>query len=136
MIKVGDYSYVVGRLNAFQQFDVARKWASILFLIGGDKDRTPVADPSAFSRAFLSVSSQVPKEDNDMAMRLCLSVVTRQVAGGGGMAPVLSPDGALMFVDIDMLQMIELCGHVLVAHKILDVFYAPPATTAKDPPLG
>lgn len=141
-VKVGEHSYQIGTLNAFQCHEIARKYSTVLLTVAElKKARQDEADaraklppdiaelpqrsppgPEEFARVMCTLSRPIPQIDVDMAIRVCLSVVTRQQAGGTGWAPVLAPGGGLMFADIDMMQMLVLVWHVMEAHKIPDFF--------------
>lgn len=124
---VGDNSYQVRRMSALDQFDVARKWAPLfLWLSQGRKD----VGAEAFSRAFCAVSTAVPKEDNDLAMALCLTHVTRQVSGDQGWAPVMV-GGQLRFEDIQLGHLLQLVYHVIEEHDLIGFFKDPPATSGE-----
>jgi hypothetical protein len=131
---VGSNSYVIGRLDALRQFDVARKLAPVLIFLGaGRKPDEPEPTPDKFARAFCAVAGGIPQTDSDEAMRLCLGVVSRVVQGGAAAAPVIAPFGGVMYQDIDLTEMLQLVGEVLRAHKLTSFFSELPVTSTMEP---
>jgi hypothetical protein len=144
-VKVGAHSYQIGTLNAFQCYDIARKYSTVLLQVAQLKrlraeaeaapqvpdsavppaPLPPPPGPEEFARVMCMMSRPIPQVDVDIAIKTCLSVVTREQAGGTGWAPVLERGGGLMFNDIDMMAMLVLVWHVMEAHKIPDFFSSP-----------
>lgn len=124
--------YRSARLDAFEQFDVVRKWASIMiWMAGARQGPNPKFTDEAFVRAFCAVASPVPKEDSDFAIHLCLGTVKRRNQGGAW-SPI-TVNGKLMFDDIDLAAMLKIVYHVLDSNELLDFFVEPPSTSAETP---
>ncbi len=67
----------------------------------------------------------------DTALNVCLGVVSRNMGGDRGWAPVVASNGALMFDDIDMGTMLQIVWHVIAAHRLVD-FLAAGAQNSKE----
>src|SRR5690348_10037426 len=122
--KIGEHHYRIGRLNARQQFDVARRLSFVLVQLGGEKN--PEFKPTAenFARIILVTTGSVPQSDMDTALNICLSAVTRQMGGDRGYAAVVAGNGAMMFEDIDMSAMLQIVWHVIDQHRLVDFLSA------------
>ena len=107
--KVGEHTYQSGRLSAMQQFHVARRLAPMLQGIGQGL-RTVEADPVAMFGPIAEALSSMSDVDAEYIVNLCLDACTRQQTGGW--AKVRS-QGGIMFPDIQMPQMLQICWHVL-----------------------
>lgn len=122
---VGGHKYSCGRLNAFDQYDVARRFSPVLVWLGALKKEQEVRDPKAFAQAICAMSASLPRADTDAVLNLCLSVVAREQATG--FAPMRAESGALMFQDIELAELLEIVWHVLEANRIVDFFAASPS---------
>lgn len=122
--KVASHTYKAARLNARQQFDVARRLSYVLVQLGGEKkpDFKPTAEN--FARIFLVTSGYVPQSDMDISLNMCLSAVSRNAGGDRGWVSISSSNGALMFDDIGMPEMLEIVWHVIAEHRLVDFLAA------------
>lgn len=112
---VGEHAYRTDRkINVFQQNNLLRR---LLPAIGGiaaaftESPSNPSDMAKAAGDAFLNniepittAIAHMSDEDSDFVLKTCLSVVSRQSAGGTGWAKVMAPNGVLMFEDIDLAQ--------------------------------
>lgn len=117
---IGAHHYRAGRLNARQQFDVARRLGYVLTMLGAEKNAEFKPTPENFARIILVTAGQVPQPDMDMALNICLGVVKRKIPGDLGWAAIATPAGAMMFDDIDMPAMLEMVWRVVSAHRMVD----------------
>jgi hypothetical protein len=119
--QIGAHHYLVGRLDARRQFDVARRLGYVLTMLGAEKSAEFKPTPENFARIILVTAGQVPQADMDTALNICLGVVKRKITGDVGWASVTTQKGdALMFDDIDMPIMLQLVWHVVSAHRMVD----------------
>jgi len=102
-----------GTLNVFDQLTLARKLSPALGVVDGllrkenqSKDKTLLT---------VLLLGQLSDLESDFVVRKCLSTVVR-VQDGGVVAPVLSPEGLLMFDDIDMRTVLGLVDQVIEAN--------------------
>lgn len=117
---VGSNQYRAGRLNARQQFDVARRLRDVLMILGMERGPEFKSTPENFARIVLVSSGNVPQADMDIALNICLGVIKRRMPGDQGWVVIITPTGALMFDDIDMPVMLQLVWHVVNAHRMVD----------------
>lgn len=127
--------YKTGRLNAFQQFHVTRRLAPILGTLVqalGAQAAEEVSKKDMMLLMFTPVAdalSSMSDEDTNYILNTCLRVCQRQQPGGW--ADVLSPQGALMFQDIDMACMLQLT--VAVIQENLGNFFRAPLGSSEQP---
>ncbi|EPY1976161.1 phage tail assembly chaperone [Acinetobacter baumannii] len=127
-MQIGNHNYEIGRLDAFDQFHVSRKIASIVPTIvpfmteilksnimdlldkfGDDPDNPDLSvledfDLNSFGEAiqpFIDAFAKMPEEDVNYVMKKCLSVVTRDGA------KVVVKD-TLMFDDLSVEHILPL----------------------------
>lgn len=121
-IVVNDQTYMVGKLNALQQFHVMRRLAPVLAGMGmGVAELKTMSDKTAESAGLLlvlekvtEVVGQMTDEESNYVIFTCLSMVKRQVPGSGFASIVTSgKPPQLMFDDIDMLAMLRLTVEVV-----------------------
>ncbi len=117
---VGGHRYRADRLNARQQFDIARRLSYTLVQLGAEKKPDFKPTPENFSRIFLVTSGFVPQADMDMALNVCLGVVKRHIPGDIGWASLTAANGSLMYADIGMAEMLQIVWHVIAAHRLVD----------------
>lgn len=126
-VKIGDHSYQVGRLGAIPQFHVMRRLSGVATALGEvigvimrsggvkalleGKGPDPLESLQPMLRAIGSMSDA----DSEFVIYTCLSVVSRQVPGGTGWAPITT-NGQLMYHDIELPQMMQLVWRVLEAN--------------------
>lgn len=122
--KIGPHHYQAGRLNARQQFDVARRLSDVLMLLGMERSEEFKRTPENFARVILVSSARVPQADIDAALNICLGIVKRRLPGDQGWAAIVASNGAMMYDDIDMPVMLEIFWHVVSAHRMVDFLSA------------
>ena len=144
--------YQVGRMPPLKQFHVSRKLAPLAFAFGaglisnenitsaltkGTNAPAVESDPPAedtlkdvagkdILTAFEPVTmvlSQMRDEDVDYVFKTCLAYVKRQ-QGAAGWAAVQSPNGLMMFEDIDMNVMMKLTIAVIKENKLANFITA------------
>ncbi|MCX5495368.1 hypothetical protein OSH11_11670 [Kaistia dalseonensis] len=121
--EVAGVQYNSRKMDAFQQFHVARKLAPavapFMKAIGPMLVASQAAEtqPAALVESLLPLMqaiSDMPADDCDFIVQSCLSVVSRKQAGGGGWAPVWNKDAKVfMFDDIDMTAMLAIAAQVI-----------------------
>lgn len=121
--------YKIGRMNAMQQFHVARRLHgvcaalgeafNIVQQMGGAEtlalavvEKKPTSDVLRVLAPVLKSLGDMKDTDVDYVFENCLLVVERQQSGGAW-APIWVRGGGLMFQDIEMPHMIVLTWHVL-----------------------
>lgn len=116
-IPIGSDFYRVGTLDAFKQFHVARRLASVFFALGSVKSKmSALASPDEDSLlgAFEPVAQALgglSNEDSEYVLKTCLTVVQKKQ--GDAWANVMASNGALMFQDLDMKTMMQLVVAVI-----------------------
>ncbi|MCX5516235.1 hypothetical protein C3941_19795 [Kaistia algarum] len=118
--EVGGIAYKSRKMDAFQQFHVARKLtpavapfmqslAPMLAAGAGLGD-----DLVGAMMPLMQAIAAMPAEDCDFVIQSCLAVVDRQQSGGAGWSPVFNRDAKrMMFEDIDMPQMLAITVRVI-----------------------
>lgn len=122
--QIGPHNYRAGRLNARQQFDVARRLSYVLTMLGAEKSPEFKPTPENFARIILVTSGSIPQADVDAALNICLGVVKRKLPNDQGWAAIVASNGAMMHEDIDMATMLEIVWHVVSAHRMVDFLSA------------
>lgn len=136
VFETGGHAYRAGRLSTFQQFSVASQWREALVGLSMLKrERPPELDDAGFQEAvrliFTGGTATMPDARREGVTNLLLSVVSRQQKGhGGGWAKMLTPDGRLMFDDLDLPSLIHVLYEVLDHNRILDFFSAGPSPSS------
>lgn len=142
-IKVGGHVYRTVKLDVFKQAHIARRLLPVVAAIGDlaitvfkekakekanasvsiaeivDKTISAIIEP--LTHAF----SQLSDKDSEYVLRTCMSVCMRKQ--DAGYAPLATPDGLLMFHDIDLKSMLHLT--VIVVKENLSNFFPEPAQT-------
>ena len=131
---IGDHGYRAEKLDAFQQWDVARRLlpvvggaADLLVRVlknGGKIESVLSIDVAEAIEPLAKALAAMPDADNRFVLDVCLSKVMR--GQSGSWAPVKAPGGGLMFNDIDMPVMLQLVWRV-VEHNLLSFSSAPAA---------
>lgn len=124
-IVIGDQTYRIGKLNAMQQWHVARRWMPVAMATGAglmNADATP--NDAAAGDAMVAILSgmvdalaKMSEADSDYVMNTCLGVCYRKQAEQ--FAPVRSA-GGIMFQDIDVSIMVRLALAVIKEHRLGD----------------
>ena len=106
--QVGTHTYLAQKMNAKQQFHVARRVLPLLASAGNGES---VMDKL---RGAAEALSEISDKDADYVIDHCLAVVKRKMAEGRGWAPIWSTGAdKLMFEDISMMEMLQITGEVL-----------------------
>lgn len=130
-VKIGAHDYSIGRLNAFQQFHVARRIAPLVtsMLENPEELKRSREAVIALLRKVISNLADLSDENTNYVLTTCLSAVQRKRAQNGGWDKLTAPGGALMFpTEIDMVTMLELVWHVIV-ENLASFFDALPSTS-------
>jgi hypothetical protein len=111
--EVAGKQYRSAKMNAFQQFHVARKLGPIFAKLGPNAIRTdPDASLIDMLEPVVDALAAMPEEDCNYILFRCLAVVQRGDAGRW--TPIWNENAKrLMFEDIDMSEMIQICMQVL-----------------------
>lgn len=124
-LEINGQSYRTGKLNAFKQGHIAKRMLPIMAAMGdvavslfkgggteaqletalSDKSLASVFEPLSHALARLS------DEDQDAIFKLCLAVTARKTAGG--FSPVVTPNGDLLFEDMDLQVVLKLVSIVV-----------------------
>ena len=100
-MEINGNNYSFSKMNALQQFHVARRIQSLIF--SGKK-----MSLQGFSEAL----SKMSDEEAEAVLFPLLKSVQRENSRGGGFAPIMS-EGNLMFSDIDLKTLIQLAWKAL-----------------------
>ena len=101
--------YQIGSLNAFDHLHVVRKLAPALPLVEGLVAERNAGKDMTMLTVF--VISKLSDEDSDYVISKCLSAVSRKQSSGYAK---LMANGALMFNDLDVTDMLKLTAQVIV----------------------
>lgn len=131
-VPVFGHQYKIGRMNAIQQFHVMRRLGGVAGSLGeafsqvqrlggaasvekmvSSRDAAKSGDVLRVIEPVLLALGAMRDEDVNYVLHNCLSVVERQQSGGGGWARVMPQPGVIMFMDIEMPQMLAITWHVL-----------------------
>ncbi len=107
-VTIGNGTYRIGKLSCRSQFHLTRRLAPFIQAMGTNLaafDRIQNGDFAAL-QPLAEVLAKMSDADADYVINLCLSVCERQ--HGPTWAKVTAPNGAIMFADIEMPQMIRL----------------------------
>lgn len=119
-VEIDGHTYMLGRLDAFQQFHVARKIGPIMIklnigltdlaLMSKDKDHQEVLP--LLLGPVTEVVAKMATEDVDFVLHTCMGVCGRVDPTIGRASPVMR-GAQLMFQDISMATMLQLTVGVL-----------------------
>ena len=119
--RVRDHLYRAKKMNAFQQFHVARRLAPLIseMMEMGDMLKSiGETEPTKLIVPFSSALSRIADEDCNYVLGMCLAMTQRQ-QGGNGQGPVWvdiwnERAKRIMFEDLDSLPaMIEIVAQIL-----------------------
>jgi hypothetical protein len=113
MIDVNGHNYSIGKLSARQQFDIVRRLGGVEFWFEQETAEDHVPGARWIGAIVTGAASTIPQADIDFILETSLSVVRRHAGGNGAGAPIMAPNGRMMFEDIDMETMLELSDQVL-----------------------
>jgi len=118
-VKIGDYNYRARKLNAFEQFSIARKLAPILEFMSQQPDREKLR--VNFAKFFCAVTANIPEEDTRKLINTCLDAAQRQQQANW--VPVMV-NGTTMFADVneDLNVMLDIVYMVLADTGLIDFF--------------
>ena len=110
----GTVRYRAGVLDAFKQLYVAKRLTPILkgFAVAEAAD-TAALLASSLDR-FLDTISSLKDEDLQFIISTCLSVVSKQ--NGNMWIRLTATNGALMFEDMSLIEILTICFHVVKAN--------------------
>lgn len=135
-----DHVYAIGKLNARQQFHVARKIGPAVFALTTARAQVMKAlpggmpkDDEAFSKVaeealgsvfkgLAEALAQMSEADVDYLINICMSACQRKQQGGW--QNVIAPNGSFMFDDIDVKILLRLTLEVIKEN--LGSFFAAP----------
>lgn len=110
-VKVGEHTYRIGKLDARRQFHVARRLGPVMAALTGDR-----AGGNAFN-AFVAIANSIsgmPDSEVDYVIDRCLAVCFRlDPADKTKSYRMMASNGAIMFNDLDMKELIELTSAVI-----------------------
>ena len=114
-VEVDGRQYRTGKLDAFKQFHLVRKLMPLFSGLGETFAGLPSSDQgSSFWKSLAPIAQAVAEmstEDSEWILKTCLTVVT--VNNGRTWVPVTTPQGALMFEDLEMPVMLQLAFTVI-----------------------
>lgn len=127
-MKIGEHEYSVGRLSARQQYHLARKIAPAVFALnssradaakmlpkglftetGMDESKFDSSAEKALALVFGKLADALAgmsEADSDYVINTCLSVCQRKQQGGW--QKVMTPNGSMMFEDMDLRTLVQL----------------------------
>lgn len=110
-VEVGGFTYRIGKMPAREQFHVTRRLGpAIMGFLGSAASGGGIMGALG---PIIDHLSKMSDEDSDYVLDHCLSVVHRSQPNGEW-AKVRAPNGALMFEDIELPQLINLTRAVLM----------------------
>ncbi len=109
-VEVGGHTYRIGRMPAREQFHVVRRLGpAIMGFLASAVAKGGIAGAIG---PIIDHLSKMSDEDSDYVLDHCMGVVSR-AQPNGEWAKVRAPNGALMFQDIELPQLINLTRAVL-----------------------
>ena len=131
VVKQGEHNYQIGKMSPRAQFHVARRLAPVLanlapimFVLRKNAaagEELPLDLFAATAMPLAQGIAQMPDTEADYILNTCLSVVSREQAGGQ-FAPVLAADNmTFMFADLAMQDLLQLS--VAVVQENLGNFF-------------
>lgn len=132
-IEIGEKKYRTGKLDAFKQFHLVRKLLPLFSGMGQSFSNMPdQAGTDAFWKSLAPVANAIADmstEDSEWILKTCLTACS--YFNGRTWVPVTTPQGQLMFEDIEMAEMIQLAFTVIQDN--LGSFFPVPQTNGLDP---
>ncbi len=123
---IGGKEFEIGRLNVFQQAHIGRRLLPFMAALvgtvkefadkrkaetGEDGDDLPIDFFDLASGPLAGTLAEMPDKDFDFILHTCLSVC--RIRQGEGWAPLTTPNGQLMFNDLDLMTMLGVVGAVV-----------------------
>ena len=107
-------TYLIGKLNARQQFDVSRRLGIMSMLLEQEVAEDHVEGARFIGGLAAGYLANVPQQDMDFILNTCLATVRTIRDPGGKPVPVMNlATGLMQFDDIDMPTMLELIDLVI-----------------------
>jgi hypothetical protein len=114
-VEVDGRQYRTGKLDAFKQFHLVRKLMPLFSGLGESFSHMPASTEQAdFWKSLAPIAqavSEMSTEDSEWILKTCLTAVT--VNNGRAYVPITTPQGQLMFDDMEMTTMIQLAFTVI-----------------------
>jgi hypothetical protein len=140
-IEFGDQTYRTGRLHPKQQFHVMRRLAPVLSAasnlfeaMGATAGDEPVENAELNLTSILRTAGPIIEaigalsdEQADYVVNTCLSVCQRR-QDNGAWANVYNANTGIMFDDMDLPTMLQLCWHV-ISENLQSFFNVSPSTS-------
>ena len=109
-VQVGDHKYLIGKLNAREQYDVFRRLGPSASIFEQELDQVHAPGVRFAGGVYGDMLGRMPQSDSDWILNTCLNVVKRIT--GATPAPIFV-SGRLAYEDIDMGEMLELVDLVI-----------------------
>jgi hypothetical protein len=129
IVPFGDDTYSIGTVDAIEQFHIFRRLAPLVATMGVEmfKMLSGNVNPSELGKADWMVMAapmvgelaKMPQDDVNYLIMNTLKVVRKK--DGDRWAPLLNPQGQMMYSDIGMFAMLRLIIEVL-RHNMSDFF--------------
>jgi hypothetical protein len=101
---------ITGKLNAFDQLNVARKLSPALPIVDGLVREENAGKDMGILVVY--ILSQLPDKDSAYVVEKCLSVVARKNPDGQ-LSKVMSSGGVLMFDDVNMKDILDITAKII-----------------------
>jgi hypothetical protein len=127
VITINGYDYQFSKLNAFDQYHLARKLAPVLGLLAMQNNREVLA--GKFPQAFCALTAQFTEGDAQDVVNRCLDAAQRKQQNAWGPVRV---NGSVMYSDVleDLDVMLKIVWGVLEANLLVDFFTERPSVPA------
>lgn len=109
-IELAGSTYAIGKLNAKQQFHVARRLGPALVALATGFTASAEDDSLLKFKPIAEALARMSDEDSEYILDTCLAVCSRKQEKG--FAKVMA-NGQMMFADIDLAVMIQLTAAVV-----------------------
>ena len=119
-VEIGGTRYRTGRLDAFKQFHLFRKLMPVLSGMGATFAEAEASGSeniledvkfwSSLGPAATAIA-EMSTQDSEFILKTCLQAISRW--NGQQWVRITTPNGELMFEDIDMMQMLQLSFEVM-----------------------
>ena len=136
-LELAGIKYRTGRMNAFEQFNVVRRIAPVLSGLGESfakipnrngqaEDETPEVEAGVWSALgpVADALSKMPDEHVNYVLKLCLGKCHRLDEHSQTWARVTTPNGDLLYQDIDVSIMMQLVFSII--QENLESFFNAP----------
>jgi hypothetical protein len=123
-VTVSGKAYIIGKMDVFTQFDVARKMAPVVArsvpmlalirdVVARNASVTDLIDQVSAAMPMLDAIAGMSSQDSAFILASCLKTVSRSLTGGNGFVAIINPGGGLQFEDISLPDMMQLVWKVL-----------------------